>query len=200
MTYSVNLFADELTDYLIDEAGFNRSQCKMSIYYKYAPDGYKLVVLSYVDCCIYWYTYKEILKLFVNTLEKIFHVNFLGYSLCFMYIRIPKLKDNYISVDKARYATYVVQKYLDNITIKNPKFHDTNLPHDMIITKKYASTSDEQVGVISRDHNLRYRAFVLSLIYILSTRVDLYFPIYRLAKFSSNTGKVHFEGLVQLLR
>ena len=28
----------------------------MSVYYKYAPDGSKLVVLSYVDNCVYWYT------------------------------------------------------------------------------------------------------------------------------------------------
>ena len=29
----------------------------MSIYYKYTPDGSKLVVLSYVDDCLYWYIY-----------------------------------------------------------------------------------------------------------------------------------------------
>ena len=39
-----------------------------------------------------------------------------------------------------------------------------------------------------------------SLLYILSTRVDLCFAVHNLEKFSSNTGKVHFEGLVQLLR
>ena len=32
------LFADELTEWLL-EASFIQSQCKMSIYYKYAPDG-----------------------------------------------------------------------------------------------------------------------------------------------------------------
>ena len=38
MTNSVKLFADELTEWLL-EAGFIQSQCQMSIYYKYAPDG-----------------------------------------------------------------------------------------------------------------------------------------------------------------
>ena len=56
MTNSGKLFADELTNCLIDKAGVKQSQCQISIYYKYAPDGYKLVVLSYVDCCVYWYT------------------------------------------------------------------------------------------------------------------------------------------------
>ena len=39
-----------------------------------------------------------------------------------------------------------------------------------------------------------------SLIYIFSTKVDLCFAVHNLAKFSSNPGKVHFEGLVNLLR
>ena len=48
ITNSGKLFSDELIEWLL-EAGFIQSQCQMSIYYKYAPDGYKIVVLSYVD-------------------------------------------------------------------------------------------------------------------------------------------------------
>ena len=48
MTNSGKLFADELNEWLIEES-FMQSQFQMSIYYKYAPDGYKIVVLSYVD-------------------------------------------------------------------------------------------------------------------------------------------------------
>ena len=38
MTNSGKLFADELTEWLL-EAGFIQSQFHMSIYYNYAPDG-----------------------------------------------------------------------------------------------------------------------------------------------------------------
>ena len=55
MNKSGKLFADELTERLI-EAGFIQSQCHMSIYYNYALDGTRIVVLSYVDDCVYWYT------------------------------------------------------------------------------------------------------------------------------------------------
>ena len=55
MTNSGKLFADELTEWLIEE-GFMQSQFQMSIYYKYAPYGSKIVVLYYVDDCVYWYT------------------------------------------------------------------------------------------------------------------------------------------------
>ena len=37
------------------------------------------------------------------------------------------------------------------------------------------------------------------MVYLLSTRVDLNFPVHKLSKFLSNPGKVHFEGLVHLL-
>ena len=42
MTNSGMLFADELTEWLL-EADFIQSKCQISIYYKYAPDGSKLL-------------------------------------------------------------------------------------------------------------------------------------------------------------
>ena len=59
MTNSGKLFADELKKWLL-EAGFIQSKCQMSIYYKYAPDGSKIVVLSHVDDCVYWYTNEDL--------------------------------------------------------------------------------------------------------------------------------------------
>ena len=123
----------------------------MSIYYKYSPYGTKIVVLSYVDDCVYWYTSEALGKWFVDTLEKILHVNFLGYAHWFISIRISQVKDHYISVDHARYATSIVAKYLDTVTVKaSTKFYNTNLPSGMIFTKAYASTSDEQVEKLTR--------------------------------------------------
>ena len=52
MTNSGNLFDNELTEWLL-EAGFIQSQCQMSIYYKYAPDGSKIVVLSLLCLLVY---------------------------------------------------------------------------------------------------------------------------------------------------
>ena len=61
MTNYGELFADELTEWLL-EAGFLQSQCQMSIYYKYAPDVSKIVILSYVDDCFYWYTNGDLVE------------------------------------------------------------------------------------------------------------------------------------------
>ena len=55
------LFADDFTEWFL-EAGFFQSQCHMSIYYKYAPYVTNIVVLSYVDDCIYWYNLEALRK------------------------------------------------------------------------------------------------------------------------------------------
>ena len=111
------------------------------------------------------------------------------------------MKDHSISVDQARYATSIVAKYLDTATVKViTKFYNTTFPADMIFTKEDISTSNEQVEKLTKEFNVHYRACIGSLIYLLSARVDLSFAVLKLAKFSSNPGKVYFEGLIHLLR
>ena len=64
----------------------------------------------------------------MDTLGTRFHVNFLGYAHWFMSI--------IICVDQARYATYIVAKYLDTDIVKvSINFYNTTLPTDMIFTK-----------------------------------------------------------------
>ena len=79
MNNSRKVFADELTQWLL-EGGFIQHQYQMSIYYKYEPYGTKIVVLSYVDDCVYWYNYEALVIFFVDTLGNRFHVKFLGYA------------------------------------------------------------------------------------------------------------------------
>ena len=96
-------------------------------------------------------------------------------------------------MDQARYATSLFAKYLDNATVKvSNKFYKTTLPADIIFTKEDVSTSDAQVKRLTREYNIHYRACIGSLIYLLSTRVDLSFAVHKLAKFSANPGKVQF--------
>ena len=76
---------------------------------------------------------KALGKWFVNTLAEIFHVKFLGYAHWFMSIRIYQMKDHSISVDQARYATYIVARYLDIATVKaSTNISKTTFPSDII--------------------------------------------------------------------
>ena len=95
------------------------------------------------------------------------------------------MEDHYLSVDQDIYVTSIVSKYLDTTTVKtSTKFYKTTLRPDMIFTKAYTSTSDEQVEKLTRKSNIHYRDCIGLLIYLLSTRVDLSLAPHKLAKFS----------------
>ena len=60
----------------------------------------------------------------------------LGICTFFKSIIISHMKDYSISMDQARYATFIVAKYLNTVTVKaSNRFYKTKLPADMIFTK-----------------------------------------------------------------
>ena len=61
MTKFGKLFAGEFIEWLL-EASFIQSQYHMSIYYNNEPDGTNIVVIYYVDDCVYWYEYENLGK------------------------------------------------------------------------------------------------------------------------------------------
>ena len=83
-------------------------------------------------------------------------------------------------------------KYFDTSTV-------TTLPSDKIFDKYREYTSDEQVEKLTRESNIHYR-FLLYNLFICYQQSIFKFCSTKLAKFSSNPGKVHFEGLVHLMR
>ena len=90
--------------------------------------------------------------------------------------------------------TWTITKF-----IQVQKFYNNTLPYDMIFTKENASTIDYQVKKLTREFNNYYRVCIWSLIYFLSTRVDLSFSLHKLEIFSWNPRKINFKGLVILL-
>ena len=71
------------------------------------------------------------------------------------------MKDHFIYVGQARYATYIVSKYLDTATVKvGTNFYKTTLPFDMIFTKYDTFTSDEKFEKLTREFNIHYRACI----------------------------------------
>ena len=161
-------------------SGFNKSQYYISIYYKYAPGGTKIIVLFYFNDCLYSYTSEYLGKWFLDSLGKIFRVNFLGCAHWFISINTSRMNDPSISVDQARYATSMVAKYLDTSIVKtSTEFYKTTFPYDMILTKAYESTGYEKVEKLTREFNIHYRACIVNLIYLLYTRVDSSFAIHK---------------------
>ena len=59
----------------------------------------------------------------------------------------------------------------------------STFPSDMIFTKDYLSTSDEQVEKLTRELDIHYRSCIGSLVYFLYPRVDLSFSVHNLEIF-----------------
>ena len=107
--------------------------------------------------CVYWYTSEALGKWFVYTIVKRFPVKFLVYAHWFISTIIFQMKDHSVSVDQARYATSIADKYVDTVAVKTcKKFYKSTFPSDMIFTKADASTSDEKVENSTREFNINY--------------------------------------------
>ena len=78
-----------------------------------------------------------------------------------MSIIISHMKDRYISIDQAIYATSILSKYLYTATVRrSKKDYKTTFPYDIIFTKSNSSTSDEKVEKLSREFNIHHRACI----------------------------------------
>ena len=105
------------------------------------------------------------------------------------------MKDHSIPVDYARYTSSIVEKYLDTVTVKtNTKFYNNILPSAIIFIKADASTSDNVLEKLSREFKIHYRACIGSLIYLLSTRVDLRFVVHKLEEFQQSLVNYTLKG------
>ena len=72
------------------------------------------------------------------------------------------MRDHSISVDQARYANFIADKYLDTGTFNTSKrFYKTTFPSYMKFTKADISTSDEQVDNLTREFNIYYRDCII---------------------------------------
>ena len=75
------------------------------------------------------------------------------------------MKDHYIFIVQARYATYIVAKYLDTATVMTiAKSYKTIFPSGIIFTKSDSSNTDKQVEKLTREFNIHYRACIGLLI------------------------------------
>ena len=106
------------------------------------------------------------------------------------------MKYHSIYVDQARYATYIVEKYLDTATVKvstkfiRPHFHLTWYSQN----KMYLPVMNKLRSWLGNSTFTTELEFVHWFIYCLQ-EWTLVLQYKSLAKFSANPGKVHFANL-----
>jgi hypothetical protein len=105
-----------------------------------------------------------------------------------------------IELDQSRYCTAIVKKYLDVAGApKVDRAHSTPLPLDFILTSNDCSTDEAAAKALEREYNIDFASCVGSLIYLGMTRCDVVHTVNKLAKFTRQPGRNHFEALLHVL-
>jgi hypothetical protein len=114
--------------------------------------------------------------------------------------------NNYsITLDQARYAALVLQRYLNGIseldtTLQMKNKYAKPIPTTTVFTKKDCSSTYLDVLEVQQEFGFEYAAVIGSLIYLMNTYIHLNYAIRKLARFMQYPGKNHFKLLLQLLR
>ena len=93
----------------------------------------------------------------MDTPGNIFHVNSLVFVHWFISNIISLMKENSISLYQDIYATSILAKYLDTVTVKT-SFFKTTFTSNMIFTKGDVYNSDDKVLFFLFDWTLCYNS------------------------------------------
>jgi hypothetical protein len=165
------------------------------------PDGIKLYVLNYVDDMLYYSTDTERLREFEEKLKSQFNLELVGQVHWYLGTRINQLANFDIALDQSRYCMALVKKYLDVASApKVDRLHTTPLALDFVPTSDDCSADEETAKRLEKEYNIDFASCVRSLIYLGMTRCDIVHAVNKLAKYTRQPGRNHFEALLHVLR
>jgi len=190
----------DLTEYLL-EVGFKASECMRCLFIHVYPDGVSIYVLNYVDDMLYYCKDSIKLREFEEKLRTWFNLELIGQAHWYLGTRINRLANYDIALDQSRYCLSIVKKYLDTAgNAKNERQHVTPLALDFIPTTDDCSQDEVVAGQLEKEYNIDFASCIGSLIYLSMTRCDIVYTVNKLAKFTRQPGRNHFEALLHLLR
>jgi hypothetical protein len=165
------------------------------------PDGIKIYVLNYVDDMLYYSTDTEKLGEFKEKLKSRFNLELVGQAHWYLGTRINQLANFDIELDQSRYCMALVKKYLDVAGApKVDRLHATPLALDFVPTSDDCSADEEIAKRLEQEYNIDFASCIGSLIYLGMTRCDIVHAVNKLAKYTRQPGRNHFEALLHVLR
>ena len=158
------------------------------------PDGIRLYVLNYIDDMLYYSTNTEKLREFEEKLKSQFNLELVGQAHWYLGTRINQLANFDIELDQSRYCMSLVKKYLNAAGApKVDRLHATPLALDFVPTSDDCSLNEETAKRLENEYNIDF-ASVGSLIYLGMTRCDIVHAVNKLAKYTRQPGRNHFEA------
>lgn len=125
----------------------------------------------------------------------------MGQAHWYLATRINQLSNCDIELDQSRYCRLIVKKYLETAGAKEVlHLHATPFALDFVPTLEDCSVDKDATKQLEREYNIDYASCVGSLIYLAMTRCDITYAVNKLAKFSIQPGRNHFEAMLHVLR
>jgi hypothetical protein len=191
----------DLTEYLL-KIGFRASECMRCLFIRaYPDDGIHLYVLNYVDDMLYYCKDSTKTKEFEEKLRARFHLELMGQAHWYLGTRINQLSNYDIELDQSRYCLSIIKKYLETAgAAKNDRPHVTPFALDFVPTADDCSSDENAALQLQKEYNIDFASCIGSLIYLGMTRCDIVYAVNKLAKFTRQPGRNHFNALLHLLR
>jgi len=199
MTLSGKYWYLDLLDFLLS-LRFKASKNVPCLFMLVTTKG-KIYPLNYVDDMFYFGTDQAQMEWFENSLKQRLNLEILGHAHWYLATRINQLSNFDIVLDQCRYCLAIFKKYLDVAGAKKiTTLYMTPVPSDFIPTADDCSDNEETSQRLQIEYNIDFASCIGSLIYLGMTRTDIIYSVNKLAKFTRQPGKAHFNALLQLLR
>jgi hypothetical protein len=191
----------DLTEYLL-EIGFRASECMRCLFIRaYPDDGIYLYVLNYVDDMLYYCKDSTKTKEFEEKLRARFHLELMGQAHWYLGTRINQLSNYDIELNQSRYCLSIIKRYLETAgAARNDRPHITPFALDFVPTADDCSSDENAALQLQKEYNIDFASCIGSLIYLGKTRCDIVYAVNKLAKFTRQPGRNHFNALLHLLR
>ena len=197
LVYSGKYWNIEFSEWLYSQ-NFKQSQSEPSYFVLYDKHNNWLRLLFFVDDMPYVGSNDAIEKEFEDSVNKRFHVKFLGPAQWFLQMRIHQHKDSTYTLDQHRYVLNTLHRYDPDSEFPE---RDTPLPTDYTFSKtNRPETTEDKYLVEQKYARLPFRSAVCTLLYLAyNTRADILFAVCKLAKACVCPGDIDFRALKWLI-
>ena len=175
----------EKFDHTMLENGFKINECDKCVYVK--TINHECVVMClYVDDMLIMGTNRSVIESTKKMLNSNFYMKDLGLADVILGIRITKSTEGYV-LSQSHYVEKVLRKF--------GHFESKPAVTPFDPNSKLKKNNGEGVSP------LEYARVIGSLMYVMNcTRLDIAYSVGRLARYTSNPGRDHWDALVRVLR
>ena len=199
--YSGKFLYQDQSEFL-EREGFE--EVALGYWIKRLPGDKTIEYLHYVDDILSTSDNEVEHQKFLARLAERFDVDIKPRADWYLQTRIQQDSDGNITLDQARYAKSMVQRFLPNYAGQAPSKKDLQrfrLPvkFDARLFKEDCAKSKEEVESLEREYGFRYIELIGCFNWLSYTCVEETFGIRRLCRFMSKPGRPHFQAALHML-